>query len=67
MIPGDADKTRHLVPEHWGEKARSAKLREKLAVKKEKRSIGERERLTIIYLSDSLLTNRSVLGLVKLY
>ena len=40
LIPGDRDKTRHLPADHWGEKAKSEKLREKLALKKEKRSIG---------------------------
>lgn len=40
LIPGDRDKTRHLPADHWGEKAKSLKLREKLALKKEKRSIG---------------------------
>jgi hypothetical protein len=27
LIPGDRNKTRHLPAEHWGEKAKSAKLR----------------------------------------
>jgi len=39
LIPGDRDKTRHLPADHWGEKAKSVKLRDKLIVKKEKRSI----------------------------
>jgi len=39
LIPGDRDKTRHLAPEHWGERDRSKKLREKLAIGKEKRQL----------------------------
>jgi len=39
LIPGDHDKTRHLPADHWGEKANSLKLREKLGIRKEKRTI----------------------------
>jgi len=39
LIPGDRDKTRHLPPQHIGQVKKSEKLREKLATKKEKRSI----------------------------
>ena len=38
LIPGDRDKTRHLAPEHWGERDRAKKLREKLATNKDKRA-----------------------------
>jgi len=36
LIPGE--NVRHLAPEHWGQKARTAKLKEKLQQRKEKRS-----------------------------
>jgi len=39
LIPGDRDKTRHLPADHWGEKAKGLKIKEKLAVRKEKRSV----------------------------
>ena len=38
LIPGDRDKTRHLAPEHWGERDRAKKLREKLTTNKDKRT-----------------------------
>merc|ERR1712130_237717 len=39
LIPGDRDKTRHLVPQHWGERDQQKKLREKLGLKKEQRQV----------------------------
>ena len=39
LIPGDRDKTRHLVPQHWGERDQQKKLREKLEQKKAQRQI----------------------------
>ena len=33
LIPGDRDKTRHLPADHWGEKAKGLKIKEKLAVR----------------------------------
>ena len=42
LIPGDRNKTRHLAPEHWGERDKAKKLREKLSVNKEKRSVNKK-------------------------
>ena len=45
LIPGDRDKTRHLAPEHWGQKDKAKKLREKLATNREKRTQNNRLRV----------------------
>jgi len=42
LIPGDRDKTRHLPPTHIGEKKKSEQLREKLSVRKERRTVQSR-------------------------
>ena len=39
LIPGDRNKTRHLAPEHWGQRDFQKKMRERLTVTKEKRQI----------------------------
>jgi len=39
LIPGDRDKTRHLVPQHWGERDQQKKLVEKLALKRDHRKV----------------------------
>ena len=33
------DRTRHLAPEHWGEKARTKKLAERIAEKRDQRKV----------------------------
>ena len=40
LIPGDRNKTRHLAPDHWGQRDYQKKMREKLTVTKEKRKIN---------------------------
>eukprot|EP00092_Neocalanus_flemingeri_P027265 GFUD01029567.1.p1 GENE.GFUD01029567.1~~GFUD01029567.1.p1 ORF type:complete len:1005 (+),score=402.86 GFUD01029567.1:3093-6107(+) len=39
LIPGDRDKTRHLPPQHWGERDQQKKLVEKLGIKRDVRQI----------------------------
>jgi len=39
LIPGDRDKTRHLAPQHWGERDQQKKLVEKLGIKRDLRQI----------------------------
>merc|ERR1711892_153049 len=39
LIPGDRDKTRHLVPQHWGERDHQKKLVEKLGLKRDQRRV----------------------------
>jgi len=39
LIPGDRDKTRHLVPQHWGERDQQKKLVERLGIKKDLRKV----------------------------
>jgi len=46
LIPGDRDRTRHLAPEHWGEKARTKKLAERIAEKRDQRKVrGKLDRI----------------------
>merc|ERR1712029_481899 len=40
LIPGDRNKTRHLAPEHWGQRDQAKKLREKLEVNRSKRKLN---------------------------
>jgi len=39
LIPGDRDKTRHLVPQHWGERDQQKKLVERLGIKRDHRQV----------------------------
>ena len=45
LIPGDRDKTRHLAPEHWGQRDKAKKLREKLATNRDKRTQNNKLRV----------------------
>merc|ERR1712029_1223481 len=46
LIPGDRNKTRHLAPEHWGQRDQAKKLREKLEVNRSKRKLNTKLRLS---------------------
>jgi len=46
LIPGDRDKTRHLVPQHWGERDHQKKLVEKLGLKRDQRRV--RSKLAVV-------------------
>ena len=39
LIPGDRDRTRHLAPQHWGERDRTKKLSERIATSRDLRGV----------------------------
>jgi U4/U6.U5 tri-snRNP-associated protein 1 len=39
LIPGDRDRTRHLAPEHWGERDRTKKIGERLSDRRDLRQV----------------------------